>query len=58
MDSNERPHLLDIYSFTDDSDEECELHQSNEDTTDDEDIPSNDDDHQTGQIAQQTLQRR
>ena len=58
MDSSERPHPLVNYSFTDDSDEESELHQSNEDTTDDEDIPSDDDDHQTGQMAQQTLQSK
>ena len=57
MDSNERPHPLVNYSFTDDSDEESELHQSNGDTTDDDDI-SLDDDHQTGQMAQQTLQSK
>ena len=55
MDSNERPHPLVNYSFTDDSDEESELHQWNGDTTDDDDIVS-DHDHQTGQMAQQTLQ--
>ena len=53
MDSSERLYPLVNYSFTDDSDEESELHQWNGDTTDDEDIPS-DDDHQTGQMAQQT----
>ena len=57
MDSNERPHPLANYSCTDDSEEESELHQSNGDTSDDEDIPS-DDDHQTGQMAQQTLQSK
>ena len=56
MNSNERPHSLVNYSITDDSDEENELLQSNGDTTDDEDIPS--DDHQTGQMAQQTLQSK
>ena len=44
------------YSFTDDSDEESELLQSNGDTTNDEDIPS--DEHQSGQMAQQTLQSK
>ena len=43
------------YSFTDDSDEESELPQSNGDTSDDEDIPS---DHQAGQMGQQTLQSK
>ena len=56
MDSSERPHPLVNYSFTDDSDEESELHQTNGDTTDDEDIPS--DDHQSGQMAHQTLQSK
>ena len=55
MDSSERPHPLVNYSFTDDSDEESKLPQSNEDTTDDVVIPS---DHQTGQMAQQTLQSK
>ena len=58
MDSSERPHPLVNYSFTGDSDEESELHQSNEDTTDDEDIPFDDHIHQTGRMAQQTLQSR
>ena len=53
--SNERPHPLVNYSFTDDSNEESELPQTTGYTTDDDDIPS-DDDHQTGQMAQQTLQ--
>ena len=39
MNSNDRPHSLVNYSFTDDSDEKSELIQSNGDTTDDEDIP-------------------
>ena len=56
MNSNERPHPLVNYSFTDDYDEESELLQSNGDTTDDEDIPS--DEHQSGQMAQQTLQSK
>ena len=43
MNSNERSHPLVNYSFTDDSDEESELTQSNGHTTDDEDIPSDDD---------------
>ena len=55
MSSNERP--LVNYSFTDDSDEESEPLQSNSNTTDDEDIPS-DDYHQSGQLAQQTLQSK
>ena len=58
MDLSERPHPVVNYSFTDDSDEESELPQSHEDTTDDEDIPSDDDHHQTGQISQQTLQSK
>ena len=57
MDPNERRHPLINYSFTDDSDEESELHQSNGDTTDDDNIPS-DHYHQTGQMAQQTLQSK
>ena len=56
MNSNDRPHSLVNYSFTDDSDEESELLQSNGDTTDDEDTPS--DEHQSGQMAQQTLQSK
>ena len=40
----------------DDSDEESDLQQSNCDTTDDEDIPS--DERQSGQMAQQTLQSK
>ena len=43
MDSSERSHPIVYYSFTDDSDEESELLQSNGDTTDDEHIPSDDD---------------
>ena len=59
IDSSERPHPLVNYSFTDYCDEESEPHQSNGYTTDDEDIPSDDDDdHQTGQMAQQTLQSK
>ena len=57
MDSRERPHPLVNYSSTDDSNEESELPQSNGHTTDDEDIPS-DDDHQTGPMAHQTLQSK
>ena len=57
MVSSERPHPLVNYSSTDDSDEESELLQSTRYTTDDEYIPS-DDDHQTGQMAQQTLQSK
>ena len=57
MDSSESPHPLVNYSFTDDSGEGSGLLQSNGDTTDDEHIPS-DDDHQTGQMAQQTLQSK
>ena len=57
MDSSEHPYPLVSYSSTDDSDEESELLQSNGYTTDDEYIPS-DDDHQTGQMAQQTLQSK
>ena len=45
INSNECPHPL----VTDDSDEESKLPQSNGDTTDDEDIPS--DEHQSGQMA-------
>ena len=56
--SSERPHSLVNYSFTDDSDEESELNQANGDTKDDEDIPSDDHDHQTCQMAQQTLQSK
>ena len=52
MNSNDRPHRLVNYSFTDDSDEESDLQQSNGDTTGDEDIPS--DEQQSGQMAQQT----
>ena len=52
LDSSERPHPLVNYSSTDDS--ESDLPQSNGYTSDDEDIPS--DEHQSGQIAQQTLQ--
>ena len=55
MDSSEHPHPLVNYSSTDD--EVSELHQSNGHTRDDEDI-SSDDDHQTGQMAQQTLQSK
>ena len=46
MNSNERPHPVVNYSFTDDSDEESDLQQSNGNSTDDEDIPS--DKHQSG----------
>ena len=55
MNSNENPHLLVNYSFTDYSDEESDLQQSNGDTTDDEDIPSN---HHSGQMAQQMFQNK
>ena len=47
-------HPLINYSSTDVSDEESDLPQSNCDTSDDEDIPS-DDDHQACQMVQQTL---
>ena len=55
MDSSERTHPFVNYSFTDDSDEESELPQSNGDTSDDEDVPS---DHQAGQMGQQTLESK
>ena len=58
MDSSERLHPLVNYSSTNDFDEESELHQSNGDITDDEDIPSDVDEHHTGQMAQQTLQSK
>ena len=54
IDSNEHPNPLVICSFTDDSDDKSELPQSNGHTTDDEDIPS-DDDQQSGRMSQQTL---
>ena len=52
--SSERPHPLVNYSSTDDS--ESDLPQSNGYISDDEDIPS--DEHQSGQMAQQTLQSK
>ena len=54
LDSNERPHPLVNYSSTDDS--ESDLPQSKGYSSDDEDIPS--DEHQSGQMAQQTLQSK
>ena len=53
LDSSERAHPLVNYSSTDDS--ESHLQQSNGYTTD-EDVPS--DEHQSGQMAQQTLQSK
>ena len=54
LDSSDRPRPLVNYSSTDDS--ESDLPQSNGYTTDDEDVPS--DEHQSGQMAQQTLQSK
>ena len=54
LDSSERPRPLVNYSSTDDS--ESDLPQTNGYTSDDEDIPS--DEHQSGQMAQQTLQSK
>ena len=51
LDSRERPRPLVNYSSTDDS--ESDLPQSNGYTSDDED-----DEHQSGQMAQQTLQSK
>ena len=51
LESSERPRPLVNYSFTDDS--ESELSQSNAYTSADED-----DEHQAGQMAQQTLQSK
>ena len=69
LDSSERAHPLVNYSSTDDSesdlqqsngyttdDEDSDLQQSNCYTSDDEDVPS--DEHQSGQMAQQTLQSK
>ena len=53
LDSSERLHPLVNHSSTDDS--ESDLPQSNGYTSDDEDIPSV---HQSGQMAQQTLQSK
>ena len=53
LESSERPRSLVNYSSTDDS--ETDLPQSNGYTSADEDIPS---DHQSGQMAQQTLQSK